>query len=303
MINSNEVSNEDYKCYDTLKSLNEKINKDILIKVRKKFYEGCSITRKLGNFKDYYEHNDSIKKFGSKICKRYGGIDKLGNALNRLSSKIAKAINLEDSSIKVTKGEVIDCLLIIIFWNSFVGYKNESIVYELLTNSGYFKVMDYKCYDVKYATDFVVKLKHESYEGIGIQLKSKSYLGVLDSKKEEHMNKQDELTGVYGVYYLFHNNDGYKPFSIKNKILFSNKIVCDKKHPFRETFTGLFKSMKVSEYNCLIDEILEMFYKKDDLGRADYEEWKEYIKTYESESDSRYKMAEQIELECLNSWM
>lgn len=287
--------------YDRLKVLNENINRNILIKVRKEFYKGCSITRKLGNFKDYYEHNDSMENFVSKICKVYGGNDKFENSLNRLSAKIAKSINLEDSCIKVKKEEVKECLLIIVFWNSFIGYKNESIVYELLKNSGYFKVKDDKAYDISYAIDLVVNLKHEAYEGIGIQLKSKTYLGISNDKKEEHMNKQNKVAGIDKVYYLFHNNDGYKPFCVRGKMLLNNEIVCDKNFTFHEMFKGLFKSMKVSEYNYLIDEILELFYKKNNLGREDYDEWKEYIKGYENPEDYRNRMAEKIALECLNS--
>lgn len=61
--------------------------------------------------------------------------------------------------------------------------------------------------------------------------------------------------------------------------------------------------MKTSDYNCLIDKVLEFFYKKDNLGILSFDEWKVYIKDYESEEDMVTKIATETELERINSFL
>ena len=288
--------------YGELKELKNGVNRQLLNRVRERFYDGCRVKRKVGHMKNYYKEHDTMEDYISRVADKYGDIQSMNEAIERLALTIVKEFNKKEAR-KVNEKQVKQCLLIVLFLETFVIYKNEEIVKTVLSESGYFKVQTMSRYNSEYGTDFVVKLKHEDYSGIGIRIKSRSYLYASGDKKKCEFEKQKQLGGVYGVYYLFNNGTGYSPYTVEDKILYNNEIVCDEENQFYDTFLDVAKDMTISDYNCLIDKLLELFYIKDNLGMLSFDDWKAYMKDYESEDDFRSRMCIEAELESMNMFM
>ncbi|NFN44759.1 hypothetical protein FDB53_05820 [Clostridium botulinum] len=302
MVKSTRGIIEEDSYYKELKELKSKMDSQLLGNVKERFYRGCSATRKLGYIKDYYKENDTMEAYIDRIGEKYGGIDKMNKSLDRLSSKIGKEF-VDNGLSKVVKSQVKQCLCIVMFFETYVVCKNEELVKMILNESGYLKIQTMSRYNSEYGTDFVIKLKHEDYEGIGIRIKFKSYLYVSSDKKKIEFEKQKKLGGMYGVYYIFNDGMGYHPYALEGKMLFNNDIVNDEKNQFYNTFLEVSKGMITSDYNYLIDKILQFFYNKDNLGILSFDEWKAYMKDYESEYDLCSRMCIEAELENMNMFM
>lgn len=288
--------------YEQLKELKSRVDRELLKCIRKRFYRGCKVKQKLGDMKKYYKEHDTMEKYISRVSEKYGSLDKMNEAIEKLASTIIKEFSKKEAS-KVNEKQIKQCIMIVLFLETYVAYKNEEIVKSVLSQSGYFKVQTMSRYYSEYGTDFVVKLKHEDYRGIGVRTKSRSYLYASSDKKKTEFEKQKQLGGMYGVYYLFNDGMGYRPYMLEDKILFNNDIVCDEENQFYNTFLEISKNMTTSNYDCLIDIILEFFYNKDKLGISNFEEWKAYMKDYESEYDYIDRMCIEAQLEYMNTLM
>lgn len=302
MVRDFKVVIESDSFYKELKELKSRVDRELLKSIRDRFYRGCRVKQKLGYMKNYYKEHDTMEEYISRVSEKYGSLDMMNEAIEKLASTIIKEFSKKEAS-KVNEKQIKQCLMIVLFLETYVAYKNEEIVKSVLSESGYFKVQTMSRYNSEYATDFVVKLKHENYSGIGVRIKSRSYLYASSDKKKSEFKKQKQLGGMYGVYYLFNDGMGYSPYMLEDKILFNNDIVCDEENQFYNTFLELAKDLVTSDYSCLIDKILQFFYNKDNLGISSYDEWKACMKDYESEYDYMDRMCIEAQLECMNMFL
>lgn len=302
MVRDFKVVIESDSFYKELKELKSRVDRELLKSIRDRFYRGCRVKQKLGYMKNYYKEHDTMEEYISRVSEKYGSLDMMNEAIEKLASTIIKEFSKKEAS-KVNEKQIKQCLMIVLFLETYVAYKNEEIVKSVLSESGYFKVQTMSRYYSEYGTDFVVKLKHEDYRGIGVRTKSRSYLYASSDKKKTEFEKQKQLGGMYGVYYLFNDGMGYSPYKLEDKMLFNNDIVCDEENQFYNTFLEISKDMTTSNYDCLIDIILEFFYNKESLGISSFEEWKAYMKDYESHDDMVTRIATELELERINMFL